>query len=750
MRIQRSRLETGAEIPFTSAGRGAAEKLLAIAPAPALDDPVKLPPMGLRGKIAVALAIAALLPLVAGVVVLQTVGFRHLLATKGRLHEAEATTLARSLEGAVESQAGRFWSWLAADPAVADYLSMPTPLPPGSAAEVEARWADLPADDPLLREILANPASESLARFSGIHPQAAELFIADPAGRVVAATRKTSDYDQSDEAWWQTGRTLGEGEMWTDLLHYDASAGVFSLDLVMPIHRGGSLLGVAKLVLDVSPLFLGLKPSPEVDPGRRLEILLSDGRILARAGGDGFQPLKEKLDADSLLCIRVGRTGWTLTGAGTDDERMTGFAAIQPPEMDRRRFEPGGYVLHSVPKDAVVAPLRRQVVMVGLAAGLATGLCVLGGYALVDRKILVPISVLGRATRALSETVRLRTATVSESELGSRLMAAEEDLERIGSIRTGDEVEELAADFGLMTSRVMRYHRDLESEVDAKTALLREELEMAREFQHALMPSAYPETTANRCGDPLRLGFAHFYQPASTVGGDFFDLIELDEHRTGVLIADVMGHGARSALVTAILRAVVRNHVVSAGDPGGFLGILNRELYEVIERSQQTMFVTAFFMVLDTREGHATWAVAGHPAPLRARRSTGTPPQLLWTGAQRQPALGLVGEARYHSSTSPIRAGDVFLLFTDGVVEAENPAGKEFGIPRLVATFDEALDGPLAAMPAKVVCEVASFQKRRHHDDDVCVVAVEVLPGVAPQPLPKASAALTGSVPRGA
>jgi serine phosphatase RsbU (regulator of sigma subunit) len=201
--------------------------------------------------------------------------------------------------------------------------------------------------------------------------------------------------------------------------------------------------------------------------------------------------------------------------------------------------------------------------------------------------------------------------------------------------------------------------------------------------------------------------------------------------------------------VTAILRALVRNHAASAGVPGDFLGILNRELHEVIERSGQTLFVTAFFMVLDTREASVTWAVAGHPAPLRARRSNGNPPQPLWREARHQPALGLLADAAYQSVESPIRAGDVFLLYTDGVVESENLAGTHFGLPRLLRTFDEALDGPLAAMPAKIVCEVASFQKRRHHDDDVCVVAVEVTAGPVPAGA-VAERAMAASAPRGA
>ena len=700
-------------------------------------------------KIALALGIAALVPLLVGIVVLETYGFRQLLATKGRLHEAEARALSRSLENAVESQAGHFWSWVAADPAVMDFLAMPRLDSLASredVAAIEKRWPALSLDDPLMQEILRNPAAESLRRFTHGHSQAAEILLTNNEGRVVAATRKTSDYDQSDEDWWIAGTSLPEGGMWTDMLHFDASAEVFSLDLVAPIYLEGAQVGVVKMVLDVSPMFLDLRSPPEGEEGH-FEILLSDGRILARTGADGYESLGASLDEESLLAIRVGRCGWTLTGKGTDSEQMAGFAAIQSPEVDRKKFEPGGYVLYSSPKDVVVAPLRRQVMMIGAVAVLATGTCLLAGFTVVDRKILEPIKVLSHAARALADTVRLRRDPgITDSEADSRLRAAEEDLERIEAIQTGDEVEDLAADFGIMTSRVMRYHRELEAEVDAKTAVIREDLEMAREFQNALMPSGSPEFHQGNPRDPLRLGFAHYYQPASTVGGDFFDLIDIDEHRTGVMIADVMGHGARSALITAILRALVSNHVSLAGDPGKFLGVLNHELHEVIERSGQTVFVTAFLMVIDTRESQLSWAVAGHPAPLRARRGTGNPPRHLWTGARRQPALGLMPDSEYLTSTSPVHSGDVFLLYTDGVVEAENPGGKEFGIERLIRTFDEALDGPLAAMPAKVVCEVESHGRRRQQDDDICVVAVEVSPGM-PTDAEKMARALTGSIP---
>ena len=210
----------------------------------------------------------------------------------------------------------------------------------------------------------------------------AEIFIADGAGRVVASTKKTSDYDQSDEDWWTVGTTLPEGGMWTDSLHFDESADVFSLDLVMPLHRGGLLTGVAKVVLNVSTMFERLRPMPDEDGGK-LEILLSDGVILARMGEAGYDAVATRMDAEALLCVRIGRDGWMISGKGTEQEHMTGFAAIQSAVVDRQRFEPGGYILFSSPKSAVMAPLRRQILLVGAAAGLTTGLCLLAGVLLL-------------------------------------------------------------------------------------------------------------------------------------------------------------------------------------------------------------------------------------------------------------------------------------------------------------------------------------------------------------------------------
>ena len=167
---------------------------------------------------------------------------------------------------------------------------------------------------------------------------------------------------------------------------------------------------------------------------------------------------------------------------------------------------------------------------------------------------------------------------------------------------------------------------------------------MAREFQNAMMPAEYPEVPIAGTASPLRLEFGHFYQPSETLGGDFFDLIKLDDSRVGR--PDRRRDGARCPLGAghrdrAGAGAEPRR---SVEDPGAFLGEINRHLYQLISRSGQVLFVTAFLMVLDTRRARVDWAVAGHPAPLRAGRC-GCPAAAVVAGAPGQPALGLMEEA---------------------------------------------------------------------------------------------------------
>lgn len=681
---------------------------------------------GLRLKFVLALVIAAALPLGFGVLVLQTLGFRHLLAERGRIHEAEAKALADSLDLSVNAEAGKLRTWLKARPetnSLALESSEEGESHPGAVkrelADRDAVWPELSVDDPRLAPILENPAARGLQGYMAQNRTVAEVIVTDRFGRLVAATRKPTDFDQSDEEWWQVGMGLGEDDCWMDALHMDASAGVHSLDVVLGLHdETGAATGVVKLVLDVSSLFHRLKMEGR---NERMEVVLPDGLLLPR---DESPVAPLSITPEELLVLTARREGWT-TMEDQDGERwMAGFAMIRSSASDNVRAAPAGFVIFASPRATVTAPVRFQLIWVAIGAGMVVLGCVVVGYLLVDRRILRPLSVLRNAAQSVARSAHLHLEGRPGGPQTARAVA-ESDLKRIAAIRTGDEIEALAGDVAAMTERVLRYQREMEAEVESKTSVIREDLEMAREFQHALLPSEYP-TTPSDSHQPLRLGFSHFYEPASTVGGDFFDLIELGDGKVGVLIADVMGHGARSALVTAILRSLVRNHMGLMDRPGKFLEVVNDHLLEVISRSGQILFVSAFFMVLDPVRQSARWAVAGHPAPMRARRGNGDVPEPLWVDCPHQPALGLIEAVEYDSHEMPLRHGDVFLLYTDGLIEAEDSEGEMFGMERLSKAFDQALDGPLAAMPAQIVCQASAFSHSNQYEDDVCVVTVEV------------------------
>src|SRR5208337_1266972 len=109
---------------------------------------------------------------------------------------------------------------------------------------------------------------------------------------------------------------------------------------------------------------------------------------------------------------------------------------------------------------------------------------------------------------------------------------------------------------------------------------------------------------------PYRLLYR--YLPAKLIGGDYFHTFDLTDGVIGILLCDVMGHGVRSALVTAMVVAVAESHIDIAGDPGVFLTRLNRELAILLRHADDALFITAQYLLLDINESSVRYSVAGH------------------------------------------------------------------------------------------------------------------------------------------
>jgi sigma-B regulation protein RsbU (phosphoserine phosphatase) len=189
-------------------------------------------------------------------------------------------------------------------------------------------------------------------------------------------------------------------------------------------------------------------------------------------------------------------------------------------------------------------------------------------------------------------------------------------------------------------------------ELEAKNAQLEAELRMAREIQLALLPRDYPTLSHFGSSGYSALSFAHCYRPAEAVGGDFFDIFPLSPTRAGIFICDVMGHGLRAALVTAIIRTLLEEHRPMMQNPGRFLSALNLQLRAILERVDEPFIATAFYLTVDTATKETQCANAGHPPPVRVRRTDRLVETISSEEGKQGPGLGLFDEVNYSTSRS--------------------------------------------------------------------------------------------------
>jgi phosphoserine phosphatase RsbU/P len=263
-------------------------------------------------------------------------------------------------------------------------------------------------------------------------------------------------------------------------------------------------------------------------------------------------------------------------------------------------------------------------------------------------------------------------------------------------------------------------------ELRLKNEQMEEDLHMAREIQQAIIPQSYP--CFPKPGDPEKnaLEFCHRYIPSGAVGGDFFNVLALSNTKAGVFVCDVMGHGVQSALVTAIVRALVEELTPLAMDPGQLLSQLNRDLRIILRESRTPLFTTAFYLVVDLESRVVRYANAGHPKPLVLRRSTNEVHLLNNFGKKSNPALGLFDATTYPSAEMTMGPEDVFLLFTDGLYDVSGPNEDAYDPDWLLGAVQKRLHLPVEVIFDELVAEVKGASENGALADDVCLVGMEV------------------------
>jgi PAS domain S-box-containing protein len=258
-----------------------------------------------------------------------------------------------------------------------------------------------------------------------------------------------------------------------------------------------------------------------------------------------------------------------------------------------------------------------------------------------------------------------------------------------------------------------------------KNATMRAELEIAHELQLAMLPQHFPTVPPSAPSSESALRFFSILTPSGVVSGDFFDVLSLSDAAVGVFICDVMGHGVSAALVAAMMRALIEERGPQVHDPGQLLTQINRVLARIFRKSRIDVFATAFYLVADVARSQLFYANAGHPSPLHMCPHKGEVAPMLSDGSLG-PALGLFEDAAYQSCRRPMAAGDLVIMFTDGLFEVGGPEDEHYGQERLLAAVRKRFGVPLPKLVFELLAETRQFSLRREFEDDVCLVGMEI------------------------
>ena len=254
--------------------------------------------------------------------------------------------------------------------------------------------------------------------------------------------------------------------------------------------------------------------------------------------------------------------------------------------------------------------------------------------------------------------------------------------------------------------------RGIRKQLALQLLTIQKELETAREIQLSILPEEIPKIGG--------VDIAARYIPMTSVAGDFYDFIVVDEKHLGILVADVSGHGMPAALIASMLKIALAAQESHAADPAQLLLGLNQALCGKFQRH----YVTAAYLFLDMLKGTLRYAGAGHP------------PLLLWSRSEGVRALeenglflGKFPQAAYSFVELPLKAGDWALLYTDGIPETTNPLQIEFGTDRFQNFLETEQSTSADHFADRLLKELSQWSVRdsgEDSDDDVTLVAIHV------------------------
>ncbi len=256
------------------------------------------------------------------------------------------------------------------------------------------------------------------------------------------------------------------------------------------------------------------------------------------------------------------------------------------------------------------------------------------------------------------------------------------------------------------------YNAIVYSEANEKKRL-DHDLEIAQDIQRLLLPSEAPTV------DGFEISGINI--PARHVSGDYFDYIKVDDERLGVAIADVSGKGVPASIIMAICRSVLRSQATANPSPADVLQKVNRQIYPDIK---EDMFISMAYVILDHVRNTVLLSRAGHDAPLHYQHATGSVTPIKPPGMVVGIDSGSVFDRITHDFALSLERDDCLLLYTDGVTEALDANGDEFGPERMIQCVQASAPKGAPAIIKNLIDELRSFVGAQPQNDDITLIAI--------------------------
>lgn len=558
--------------------------------------------------------------------------------------------------------------------------------------EIRRAWPGLARDDTRVREVLDNTVGEMFQRLSVRDLSVARILLTDRRGFLISASDKPALYDMSAEPWWALARDRTGGTLVSEGV---TAGGVLGLALAVNISPGRSFGGILREEVHLDRLTAGVLPEEYASSSA---VLLA-GRLVVRAAGEADIPQ----EVFALLGARVNQ----------ENEASGRLKGVR---YASRTLETP--VVWAEPVAVVVARPGGPVpagVMGAVTGSLAVSVLIAIGWTMFCRKHMGSSFLTPHRELLEAGDWILRTALGRPSVL--QPPSALDHTQSLSPKASPLQKE--------LQSWLHRLLQDLHDEYTSHTYEMQRDLSLARDFQQAYLNRPYPKVPVVHVAGRLRLDFCHRYEPALALGGDFYDIITLAPDCAGVFIADVMGHGTRSALITAILRTLIDDLSPQGRNARHFLTEMNKQFCGLLKSVPNPVFASAFYFVSDTTARVATFSSAGHPAPFHIRRSVGRVTRME-VPMPRGSALGLLADGSFTGGYTRLIDGDLFLFFTDGVYEARNVHGEEFGIARMESVLHKLMYRSAREIVDGLMESISNFVSYEPISDDICMVAVEV------------------------